>query len=483
MTVQGWNLEHSFQQLPDVFFQQTHPEIPPAPEMVVVDASLGKELGIEWERDDKQDLAKTLSGANLPPGGQPIAQAYAGHQFGGFTMLGDGRAILLGEQRTPSDLLFDIQLKGSGRTRYSRNGDGRAALGPMLREYLISVAMHGLGIPTSRSLAVVKTGETVYRQRPLPGAVLVRIAASHVRVGTFQFAAMQSDITILKSLADYVVQRHSLASPTSTTPYLELLENVIDRQAQLVAQWQSVAFIHGVLNTDNVSISGQTIDYGPCAFMDHYDPNTVFSSIDQQGRYAYQNQPKVTQWNLARFAETLLPLLDESSEAAIEIATAALHDFPRRYNAHWLDLFRRKLGLSEAQDEDESLIQQLLDWMETEKQDFTNTFLALGQSDSQWPPVFLAPSFQQWHQLWLQRLQKEGTSQARAQEIMQLSNPRVIPRNHQVERALLEAEQGSLETFQTLVGILERPFDQLPDSHLLQEPAPLGTCYQTFCGT
>ncbi|MBY0396671.1 MAG: YdiU family protein, partial [Thermoleophilia bacterium] len=379
----------------------------------------------------------------VPPGAEPIAQAYAGHQFGGFTVLGDGRAILLGEQITPAGGRVDVQLKGPGPTAYSRRGDGRAALGPMLREYVVSEAMHALGVPTTRSLAVVTTGEPVYRERPLRGAVLTRVAASHIRVGTFQLLAARRDVPALRALADHTIERHYPHLTGSARPYLELFRAVAERQAALVARWQLVGFVHGVLNTDNVAVSGETIDYGPCAFVDAYDPAAVFSSIDDAGRYAYANQPGITQWNLARFAEALLPLIDPDGARAVELATEELNRFPGAFEAHRLSGLRAKLGLRTAAAGDADLAADLLDWMHATRADFTNTFRALA---GEVPGGERAgdPAFAAWAARWVARLALEGETPVSARARLCAANPAVIPRNHRVEEALAAAEREDL---------------------------------------
>lgn len=387
----GWNFDHSYARLPEVFYSSLPPVPVAEPKAVIVNDKLAEELGLAAEWLHSSEAAAVFAGNELPEGANPIAQAYAGHQFGSFNRLGDGRAVLLGEQLTPSGGRVDIQLKGSGRTPFSRGGDGRAALGPMLREYIISEAMHGLGIPTTRSLAVATTGEHIRRETPLPGAVLTRVAASHLRVGTFQYALQWGGVDALRALADYAIQRHypeidadgegsSAAADISNADgarYARFLRSVVERQAKLVADWMLVGFIHGVMNTDNVTISGETIDYGPCAFMDAYDPSTVFSSIDTGGRYAYGNQPYMTLWDLSRLAETLIPLFDEDADRGMEIAEQTLAGFERLYLNIWFDGMRAKLGLSDREEEDEKLIADLLDLMKAFRADYSNTFVGL----------------------------------------------------------------------------------------------------------
>ncbi len=473
----GWNFDNTYTSLPMVFYtKQTATEVR-EPRLVALNRPLAAALGLDAERLAEEG-ALIFSGNQEPAGGESLAQAYAGHQFGGFSMLGDGRAILLGEHVTPDGKRYDIQLKGSGVTKYSRRGDGRAALGPMLREYLISEAMHALHIPTTRSLAVVTTGEPVYREEVLPGAVLTRVASSHIRVGTFQFAVTLDDLSALKTLADYTIQRHYPDLADMENPYLALLYAVIDRQAALVAQWMQAGFIHGVMNTDNMTISGETIDYGPCAFMDAYDPATVFSSIDAQGRYAFANQPPIAQWNLARFAETLLPLIDADSIRALKRAEEAIHAFPEKYEQASLAGMRTKLGLhDEPTTGDVLLIKDLLACMRQYKMDYTNTLRglafngAIGHAD--------APEVQAWLTRWQQRV-----NHAQARDAMLAVNPAVIPRNHLVEAALKVAtENNDFVPFEALLTVLRTPFSE-PDDLCYGMPAPpTDRPYQTFCGT
>ncbi|HPY36669.1 MAG TPA: YdiU family protein, partial [Clostridia bacterium] len=373
----GWALENSYLELPEQFYSRQEPTPVKSPKLIICNNQAAAGLGLEFNYLTSAEGVAILSGNIKPPNAAPIAQAYAGHQFGYFTMLGDGRALLLGEQLTPSGERVDIQLKGSGRTPYSRGGDGRAALGPMLREYIISEAMHALNIPTTRSLAVVATGEPVYRETTLKGAVLTRLAKSHIRVGTFEFAAFMLGIDALKKLADYTIARHFPGLLSDNRPYLALLREVVNRQALLISKWQLAGFIHGVMNTDNMSICGETIDYGPCAFMDEYDPKTVFSSIDTYGRYAYHNQPKIAQWNLARFAETILPLLNNDVENAKAEAEAELSRFDELFNEYWLRGMRLKLGLANEETGDKALVELLLELMQKYRADYTNTFLSL----------------------------------------------------------------------------------------------------------
>lgn len=482
---QGWNLDNSYARLPAAFYDSCTASKVSAPQLVLFNHRLAQELGLNAAALASDHGAAIFSGNQLPVGSEPIAQAYAGHQFGSFTMLGDGRALLLGEQITPLGQRFDIQLKGSGPTVYSRRGDGRAALGPMLREYLISEAMHALGIPTTRSLAVVTTGEAVYREEVLMGAVLTRVAASHIRVGTFQYAAGIGELDAVQTLADYTIKRHFPELIDQDQPYHALLNAVIDRQASLIAKWMHVGFIHGVMNTDNMAISGETIDYGPCAFMDSYSPVTVFSSIDQQGRYAYGNQPHIALWNLTRFAETLLPLLNEDLQQAIAIAEELLRGFQLKYQDHWLAGMRAKLGLLAAGAEDFTLFSDLLACMHKHSLDYTNTFRDLATDSSCQSEAWQQEDFRDWHARWQKRLATQAASASDIQELMLASNPAVIPRNHLVEAALDAATgHGNLQPFEELLAILATPFSDLPQDSPYRRPAPASDrVYQTFCGT
>ena len=474
----GWRFEHSYARLPGLFHERVNPTPVPEPKLVVLNRPLAEFLGLNV---DSLDNAALFAGNELAPGAQPLAQAYAGHQYGNFAMLGDGRAILLGEQIAPSGERFDIQLKGSGPTPFSRRGDGRAALGPMLREYIISEAMQALGIPTTRSLAVVTTGETIYREELLPGAVLTRVAASHIRVGTFEWAAARGGKEAVQALADYTLRRHYPELVGAEKPHVALLGAVMERQASLIARWQLVGFVHGVMNTDNMTLSGETIDYGPCAFMDKYDPATVFSSIDRYGRYAYGNQPHIAQWNLVRLAEALLPLLDVKEEQAVEIAQAAIGGFEVKFMRHWLAGMRAKLGLFTEESEDTALIQSLLEWMRQAKADFTNTFRALsgvaGEKLSQ------DADYLGWYRRWQSRLSRQPQSGREVIERMRQHNPAFIPRNHKVEEALAAAsDKGDLSVMQRLLAVLERPYDYSLEQSEYSVPSE-SESYQTFCGT
>lgn len=481
----GFHFDNTYARLPESFFSLLDPTPVPSPRAVLFNEPLAKLLGLDSEALQSERGIAILAGNENPPGGLPLAQAYAGHQFGYFTMLGDGRAILMGEQLTPQGERYDLQLKGCGRTPYSRGGDGKATLGPMLREYIVSEAMAALRIPTTRSLAVVTTGERVYRETSLPGAVLTRVAQSHLRVGTFQYVAGRRVEGELRILADYAIRRHYPSAEQKPNKYLAFFGDVIRAQASLLAQWMLVGFIHGVMNTDNMTISGETIDYGPCAFMDAFDPATVFSSIDQQGRYAYSNQPKIAAWNLARFAETLLPLLDEDQEKARDMAEAELKDFSTQYNQHFLAGMRNKLGLLQADDDDTTLIRDLLQLMHDHQADYANTFLDLTFQRFEQNEFYRSDGFKAWRSRWEKRLEQNPQSWEQTQEHMKQHNPSVIPRNHRVEEALRAAVQkGDYEPLQKLLSVLEKPFAHSPEQEeFATPPEPTATPYRTFCGT
>ena len=455
-----------------------------APELIFLNHSLSKMLDLDFTGLNDKNLASIFSGNLLPEGSDTIAQAYAGHQFGHFTILGDGRAIVIGEHLSKNNKRFDIQFKGSGQTPYSRNGDGRAALGPMLREYIISEAMFGLGIPTTRSLAVVKTGEEVIRETPLDGAVLTRVAESHIRVGTFQYTVVAGDKKDLKILFDYTIDRHYPHIKDSKTPAIDLLKTVIEKQTKLVVDWMRVGFIHGVMNTDNMAISGETIDYGPCAFMDTYDPETVFSSIDQNGRYAFFNQPGITKWNLARFAECIVPLIDSDKNTSIQIATEVINSFSKIYQKYWLEMMCKKLGLLGEEAKDEKLIIDLLTWMYENKADYTNTFCFLMNQNLQNEEIYNKQSFLDWKKKWQDRLKTNNNSPEKSLKLMRSNNPLVIPRNHKVEEALESANSGDLNPAKNLLKILEKPYEAKKEINEYQSPAPPSNeIYKTFCGT
>jgi len=477
-----WAFDNSYGGLPETLFTRIGPTQVRAPKVVILNHALAADLGITLADGSDEEAARLFSGNSVPDGADPIAQAYAGHQFGHFNILGDGRAILLGEHVTPKGQRVDIQLKGSGRTPYSRGGDGRAALGPMLREYVISEAMHALGIPTTRSLAVVATGEPVYRQTLLPGAVLARVAASHLRVGTFEYAARRG-ARELTALVDYAVARHDPALQGSKDLPLSLLKAVIDRQADLIVEWMRVGFIHGVMNTDNMTISGETIDFGPCAFMDAYDPATVFSSIDHRGRYAFGNQMACAQWNLARFAETLLSLLPP--DGARELAEEQIIGFGNEVRSRWLAMMGQKLGLFNVQPGDAAFIDDALRWMHRNGADYTNTFRTLISKDMPEGGNFGETTFRDWHGRWRARLSQQSEPIEAALTLMRGTNPAYIPRNHQVEAALAAAEDvGDITPLNKLLSVLSDPYVQRQGIEAYELPPPTSErVYQTFCGT
>ncbi|MDP4085492.1 MAG: YdiU family protein [Bacillota bacterium] len=481
----GWNFDNSYVRLPQAFFTGCNPTPVRSPKLIIFNHPLAAALGLNEETLQGDAGVEVFAGNRIPEGAMPLAQAYAGHQFGHFTMLGDGRAILIGEQINPQGERFDIQLKGSGRTPYSRGGDGRAALGPMLREYIISEAMHALGIPTTRILAVVTTGEPVIRETELPGAILTRVAASHLRVGTFQFVEKWCSDEEIRVLADYALERHYPEVNHDENRYLSLLKAVIKRQAMLIAKWQLVGFIHGVMNTDNMTISGETIDYGPCAFMDTYDPATVFSSIDRQGRYAYGNQPYMAGWNLARLAETLLPLLNENQDKAIQVAEDAISEFGELYKSNWHEGMRAKLGIFNAEEQDESLFDDLLSMMKKYRADYTNTFRALTLGKPEDTVLFGTQEFVKWHELWQARLKRQKETKDFSQNLMKNSNPAVIPRNHRVEAALDAAvKQEDYSMLKQLLQVLSDPFAySLEQDEYCTLPPESSRPFRTFCGT
>lgn len=485
--------DNSYAALPPRFFARIAPTPVPEPGLIRLNGELAEHLRLDPGWLASPEGLDMLAGRRLPQAAEPIAMAYAGHQFGHFVpQLGDGRAILLGEVVDRDGVRRDIQLKGSGRTPFSRGGDGRAALGPVLREYVVSEAMAALGIPTTRALAAVTTGETVVRERLLPGAVLTRVASSHIRVGTFQFFAARGDGEAVRLLADHVIARHYPEAALADRPYRALLDRVIERQADLVASWLQIGFIHGVMNTDNTSVAGETIDYGPCAFMDAYDPATVFSSIDQHGRYAYGNQPRIALWNLARLAETLLALLADSEEAAVADAEQALAAFGPRLEASVNAGFCRKIGLSTQREGDSALVRGLLDAMAANKADFTLTFRRLADAaadsgaDEPVRSLFVDPTaFDRWAAGWRQRLAEEPQGPAERRAAMRAVNPAFIPRNHRVE-AMIQAgmERGDFAPFDELLAVLSRPCEDQPDfARYAEPPEPGERVLQTFCGT
>ena len=482
MTI-GWCFDNTYYRLSDIFKEDIKPIPVKKPELVLLNKTLAENLNLNFSNLDNQELSELFSGNSLPKGSNSIAQAYAGHQFGHFTMLGDGRAVLIGEHLSKDNKRYDIQFKGSGKTAFSRNGDGRAALGPMLREYIISEAMNGLGIPTTRSLAVVKTGEDVIRETSQPGAILTRIASSHIRVGTFQYIAARQKKDEIEVLLNYVIDRHYPDIKNSKNKATELLSIVLEKQINLVVNWMRVGFIHGVMNTDNMSISGETIDYGPCAFMDTYDPKTVFSSIDQMGRYAYFNQPVITKWNLSRFAECLIPLIDKNQEKAIQLATEIINSFEKKYEEKWLNMMRDKLGLFGMDEKDKFLILDLLTWMHQKKIDYTNIFCHLMNENIKEDKDYEDEDFKNWKKRWNERLKTNNNTPEKSLKLMRSANPIVIPRNHKVEEALEAAEKNNFKPITRLVEILKDPYSQQKNIINYQIPSNSEKKYQTFCGT
>ena len=481
MTI-GWHFDNTYSKLSDTFKEKVKPTPVHSPELVVLNDRLAKDLTLDFSKVEKKDLSQIFSGNTLPEGSSTLAQAYAGHQFGHFTMLGDGRAVLLGEHLVNNTNRYDVQFKGSGRTSFSRSGDGRAVLGPMLREYIISEAIHALKIPTTRSLAVVKTGEKVVRENLLPGAILTRVASSHIRVGTFQYIAAKQNIDDLNTLVDYTINRHYPEIQSSKNKALDLLNLVMERQCKLVVNWMRVGFIHGVMNTDNMAISGETIDYGPCAFMDHYNPKTVFSSIDQLGRYSFSNQPPITKWNLSRFAECLIPLIDKNEDKAIQLATEIIDYFQNIYEEKWLNMMRDKLGLFGKNKDDKKLIDDLLTWMEKNKADYTNTFCYLMNIKIANNSLYNDKDFINWSNEWQNRISINDNSKEKSLELMKETNPVIIPRNHKVEEALKAANENNLEVMNKMLSKFDNPYNEQKDIEDYQLPS-LDDNYQTFCGT
>jgi len=481
MTI-GWHFDNTYSRLSNTFKEDIKPTPVNDPELLILNNELAKDLRLDFSKKDKKYLSQLFSGNSLPEETNTIAQAYAGHQFGHFTMLGDGRAVLLGEHLVNQKDRFDIQFKGSGRTSFSRGGDGRAVLGPMLREYIISEAINALKIPTTRSLAVVKTGEKVVRENLLSGAILTRVASSHIRVGTFQYIAAKQNIDDLNILVDYTINRHYPEIKLSKNKALDLLNLVMERQCQLVVDWMRVGFIHGVMNTDNMTISGETIDYGPCAFMDHYNPKTVFSSIDKLGRYSFANQPPIIKWNLSRFAECLIPLINKNENTAIKIATQIIDNFEKIYKKKWLNMMRDKLGLFGEDAGDSELISNLLSWMENNKADYTNTFCYLMNIKVNNSEIYNDKDFINWLDIWKKRSLINNGSKEKQLHIMQNVNPSVIPRNHKVEDALAAANDDNLKVMNKLLSILKKPYDDQKDIEEYRSPSG-NREYKTFCGT
>ncbi len=479
----NWNFKNTYFNLSKSFKEDIDPVPVKNPELILLNNELASSLDLNFSQMSNKELSKIFSGNLLPEGSNSIAQAYAGHQFGHFTMLGDGRAVLIGEHISNSNKRYDIQFKGSGKTAFSRNGDGRAALGPMLREYIISEAMNSLNIPSTRSLAVVKTGEDVVREKTLQGAILTRVASSHIRVGTFQYISAREKINELEALFNYTIDRHFPQIKDSSNQAIGLLNLMVEKQSSLVVEWMRVGFVHGVMNTDNMAISGETIDYGPCAFMDIYDPKTVFSSIDKMGRYAYCNQPIITKWNLARFAECLIPLIDKDQNKSIKIATEIIDSFEKKYEEKWVNMMKDKLGLFGFEDKDKFLILDLLTWMHEKKADYTNTFCHLMDLEPKKDTVFEDKDFLKWKNRWKDRSLQNNISPEKCIKAMRNANPLVIPRNHKVEEALLAAEQNDLKPIYKILEILKNPYKEQKEIIDYQSPSMSNEKYQTFCGT
>jgi len=482
MTI-GWHFDNTYSKLSKIFSEEIKPTPVHDPNLLILNEKLAKDLNLNFSKINKKNLAKIFAGNTLPKETTTIAQAYAGHQFGHFTMLGDGRAVLLGEHLANKNNRFDIQFKGSGRTSFSRSGDGRAVLGPMLREYIISEAIHALNIPTTRSLAVVSTGEKVVRENLLPGAILTRVASSHIRVGTFQYIAAKQNLDELNILVDYTINRHYPEIKSSKNKALDLLNLVMQKQCQLVVNWMRVGFIHGVMNTDNMAISGETIDYGPCAFMDIYDPKTVFSSIDKFGRYAFSNQPPITKWNLTRFAECLIPLINKNETEAIKIATETIDNFQNIYEEKWLNMMRDKLGIFGEDQHDKKLIYDLLNWMEENKADYTNTFCYLMDVKINNSQTYINKNFINWKNKWEKRISINSNSKYNSLKLMKKTNPLVIPRNHKVEEALIAANVNNFEIMNKLLSVLEKPYEYHKYISDFQSSSLDNKKYVTFCGT
>lgn len=477
-----FNFDHSYASLPAIFYSRVSPAVVPKPNMVIFNDDLKKEL--QLVADDDGLLTQILAGNHIPVNADPIAQAYAGHQFGHFTMLGDGRAILLGEHITHGNNRLDIQLKGSGQTPYSRRGDGKATLRAMLREYLFSEAIHYLGIPTSRSLAVVATGEAVYREVVNKGALLTRVMKSHLRVGTFEYARYFGTEEDLSTLLNYTIDRHFPDLTGSENPALQLLDKVMRLQIELVVQWMRVGFIHGVLNTDNTSVIGETFDYGPCAFMNNYHPDTVYSSIDHAGRYAFGNQPEILKWNLAKLAEALLPLIHSDEKIAVDLATEKINQFDDLFSEAWYNMMFRKIGIERETNGDRKLVDELLSTMQTSKLDYTNTFLSLFLKEQVPENLKIATDLEEWLIKWRERIVRSGRGEASAMLLMKKSNPVFVPRNIHVEEALDQADQGDLSQFKKLLDTLHQPFEFQDDvKEFLTYDESYDRQYQTFCGT
>ena len=482
----GWNFDNSYNHLPKILMHYSEPCKATNPNIVILNDDLSANLGLNFSDISNYDLSQLFSGNYLPKDSKTISQAYAGHQFGNFTMLGDGRATMLGEHITPNQKRFDIQFKGSGITPYSRNGDGRAAIGPMMREYLISESMYGLNIPTTRSLAVATTGEIINREKPVQGAILTRIASSHIRIGTFQFLSMKGDNESLKKLVAYSLKRHFSNTPIDINPAITLLKCVIEKQITLINHWMRVGYVMGVINSDNVAISGETIDYGPCAFMNAYNPSTVFSSIDTRGRYSFGNQPLVTHWNLSRFAETLIPLLDTDENKALKIGESIINDFGDQFKGKWLKMMGEKLGFFENKEGDEIIIKNLLKWMEENKADYNNTFHQFMNITDINNKIFNKDSFKEILNKRNNRLIKNKQNLELSNQLMRSRNPLIIPRNHIVEESLDNiVNKNDIKLFNLLLENMKNPYEDKKINERFKKPSNkiYEENYQTFCGT
>tara|TARA_B100000989_G_scaffold283962_1_gene250334 strand:- start:888 stop:2330 length:1443 start_codon:yes stop_codon:yes gene_type:complete len=474
----GFNFDNSYLNLPEIIYSKIKPQPVSNPTMVLFNYELAKKLNLDFSKIPSEFKSKIFSGNLIPNNTEPFSQAYAGHQFGHFTILGDGRASIIGEHLNQRNQRFDIQLKGSGKTPFSRNGDGRAALGPMLREYLISEALYHLGIPTTRSLAVVKTGESVQREIIYPGAILARVASSHIRVGTFQFLAVKNNLSDLENLLDYTINRHYSEIVKSKDSAIELLHSFMLRQIDLVVEWMRVGFVHGVMNTDNMTLSGESIDFGPCAFMNIYKPDTFFSSIDYNGRYSYQNQPTITQWNVARFAESIIPLINKNKETSIKLATEVINLFDKYFQKRWLEMMRSKLGLVKKHKDDKKLILELLKIMKEKNMDYTNTFRMLNQKKLYSKNL----SFKNWFIDWQKRINHFGSFES-SQKVMILKNPSVIPRNNLVEKVLNDSNLGDYKSIKDFLKILKKPYKNYVKETIFNKDPKIDPYYKTFCGT
>ena len=482
----GWNFDNTYAKLTPHMFKFVNPTPVSNPKLIILNNDLANNLGLNFSNFSQKEISDILSGNKLPNGAECIAQAYAGHQFGNFTMLGDGRATILGEHITPNNERFDIQFKGSGKTPYSRGGDGRATLGSMLREYIISESMYGLKIPTTRSLAVIKTGDIVQREENLMGGILTRVALSHIRFGSFQYLSAVKDLDALKKLVNYTLKRHYPDFSIEVNPAITLLKNVIKKQISLIVDWMRVGFIHGVMNTDNMAVSGETIDYGPCAFMDTYNPYSVFSSIDRNGRYSFINQSIIGHWNISRFAETLIPLIDKDEKKAIKLGVEIINKFKDEFKFRWTEMMKKKLGIIGNNKEDEKLIKKILNWMEENKADYTNTFCNLMDKSISINKIFEKESFQKIRKELKKRILLNNMPPDISKDLMKKNNPLIIPRNHKIEESLNRIiKDGNLDLFNELLEAMKSPYIFNKKNEEFQKPPnPLfEKKYKTYCGT